>query len=77
MQVPNFVAKRWHAACVESANGTDNTGAELGIVRIDTSGAVSFISRPLSTPFIVKTENYDPYDLPCKLRNQTHPTTQN
>jgi hypothetical protein len=42
VQVPNFVAKRWHAACIESANGTENIGAELGIVRIDTSGAVSF-----------------------------------
>jgi len=46
MQVPNFVGKRWLAACDESANGPSNRGVELGEVRIDMSGAVSLFHNP-------------------------------
>jgi len=41
VKVPNFVGKRWLAACDESANGPSNRGVELGEVRIDMSGAAA------------------------------------
>ena len=45
-QVPHFVAKKWHAACLESSHGGEKAGVELGRVVIDpTKSSVGSPSR--------------------------------
>ena len=62
LQVPHFVAKKWHAACLESSHGGEKAGVELGRVVIDPTK--SSVGPPLR--FL------QPEDMLLNVRDDTH-----